>query len=253
MIIREHSKAAVRCFMACVVASLIFSMSNQAQAQVTYTVTGFANNFNIGGIASGTPDVGANESFTAVFEIDDSIVDNDPSLEAGLYSGAIISSSITFAGGHTSTVDFSGGDVTIVTTENGGGGVFLNAPGDNGSFTLFTLTPFDSDALLTDEQEFSELPGSLWSLEEPNGLVTGFTPGDPENEFETMALSVSQSVMLGDCNLDGVLDFLDLPPFIAVLTTGEFLAQADIDQSGNVTFLDIPPFIAMLSNNPPAN
>ena len=42
-------------------------------------------------------------------------------------------------------------------------------------------------------------------------------------------------------------DFLDIAPFIAILSTGGFQAEADVDMSGDVTFLDIAPFIALLS------
>lgn len=54
-------------------------------------------------------------------------------------------------------------------------------------------------------------------------------------------------VLLGDVDLDGVISFLDISPFIAVLTTGEFQAQADCDENGEINFLDISPFISILS------
>ena len=53
--------------------------------------------------------------------------------------------------------------------------------------------------------------------------------------------------LLGDCNLDGVVDFLDIGPFIAILSADDFLVQADINEDGAVNFLDIGPFIALLS------
>ena len=54
---------------------------------------------------------------------------------------------------------------------------------------------------------------------------------------------------LGDCNLDGAVDFLDISPFISLLTVGEYFEQADVNQDGSVNFLDISPFIALLSSN----
>lgn len=60
---------------------------------------------------------------------------------------------------------------------------------------------------------------------------------------------VSAPVDFGDVNLDGVVDFFDISPFIGVLSTGEFQAEADCDESGNVDFLDISPFIAILSGS----
>ena len=55
-------------------------------------------------------------------------------------------------------------------------------------------------------------------------------------------------VLLGDVNLDGAVTFLDIAPFIDILSTpGAFQAEADIDGSGQVTFLDISPFIDILA------
>ena len=53
-------------------------------------------------------------------------------------------------------------------------------------------------------------------------------------------------VLLGDCDVNGVVDFGDIPAFIALLQSGEFLSEADVDQSGTVDFGDIPAFIAIL-------
>ena len=54
--------------------------------------------------------------------------------------------------------------------------------------------------------------------------------------------------LLGDVNKDGVVDFLDISPFISVLSTGGFQNEADIDSSGTVDLLDISPFIVLLSS-----
>ena len=48
--------------------------------------------------------------------------------------------------------------------------------------------------------------------------------------------------------MDGVVDFADIPAFIAVLTAGGFQAEADCDQDGDVDFADIPAFINILIN-----
>lgn len=53
-------------------------------------------------------------------------------------------------------------------------------------------------------------------------------------------------VLLGDVNRDGVVDFLDIPAFITVLSSGGFQAEADCDQNGVVDFADIPAFIGIL-------
>ena len=56
------------------------------------------------------------------------------------------------------------------------------------------------------------------------------------------------SVLLGDVNLDGIVNFLDISPFIMRLTTGVVQAEADINQDGIINFLDIAPFIQVLTN-----
>ena len=56
-------------------------------------------------------------------------------------------------------------------------------------------------------------------------------------------------MLLGDCNLDGEVNFLDISPFIVFLSGGTFLEQADCNQDGEVNFMDISPFINILSVN----
>ena len=53
-------------------------------------------------------------------------------------------------------------------------------------------------------------------------------------------------VLLGDVNLDGLVDFADIPAFISVLQSGEFQAEADLDENEMVEFDDIPLFITVL-------
>jgi len=53
-------------------------------------------------------------------------------------------------------------------------------------------------------------------------------------------------VLKGDVDMDGDIDFSDIAPFIAVLQSGVFQAEADVDCSTVVDFADIPAFIALL-------
>ena len=61
------------------------------------------------------------------------------------------------------------------------------------------------------------------------------------------AMTDEPSIVLGDINGDSSVNFLDISPFIVVLSSGEFQTEADINQDGNVNFLDISPFINILS------
>ena len=55
-----------------------------------------------------------------------------------------------------------------------------------------------------------------------------------------------RQILLGDVNLDGVVNFADIPPFIELLISGEIQAEADTNEDGVVSFADIPPFIELL-------
>ena len=57
------------------------------------------------------------------------------------------------------------------------------------------------------------------------------------------------TLLLGDIDFNGVVNFLDISPFIGVLVSGVDQAEADIDQNGIVNFLDIAPFISILSGS----
>ena len=78
------------------------------------------------------------------------------------------------------------------------------------------------------------------------GTPDGF---DAEVEIDNgnVILTLTDEFLLGDINLDGVVNFLDISPFIALLSGGGFLDQADINGDGEVNFLDISPFIGILS------
>ena len=54
--------------------------------------------------------------------------------------------------------------------------------------------------------------------------------------------------ILGDVNCDGVVNLLDVTPFVELLTSGGFSAKADINQDGAVDLLDVTPFVELLSN-----
>lgn len=59
--------------------------------------------------------------------------------------------------------------------------------------------------------------------------------------------SNSTRILMGDCNLDGKLNFFDISAFISLLMTGDYLEEADFDQNDAVNLVDIDPFIAALS------
>lgn len=72
---------------------------------------------------------------------------------------------------------------------------------------------------------------------------------DPNTGIISNYTFVKPSVVKGDVNMSGAVDFLDITPFIAILSAGDFQAEADVDCSGAVNFLDIAEFIAILTGS----
>ena len=66
------------------------------------------------------------------------------------------------------------------------------------------------------------------------------------NSFE-IAVSSAEDCLLGDVNEGGAVDFLDIVPFISLLSGRGFQCEADINVDGMVDFLDIAPFIGILT------
>ena len=87
---------------------------------------------------------------------------------------------------------------------------------------------------------------STFSLDQNLEFGTNMVPVIVEGTF--VATGVLPSVLLGDVNTDGLVDFQDIPAFIQVLTVGVFQAEADCDESGEVDFRDIAVFIGILSS-----
>jgi len=112
--------------------------------------------------------------------------------------------------------------------------------------------PVDMMMLLTLEFEVD-----AWTVNQGDGRVSGpFVSDEPDVRVMSRALvdfvrvyRMTSDVILGDCNLDGEVDFTDIAPFIAALTSDTYLGQADCNEDGEVSFLDITGFISILSGN----
>lgn len=59
-------------------------------------------------------------------------------------------------------------------------------------------------------------------------------------------LTTPSAPVMGDVNRDQVVNFLDIGPFIFLLSTNGFQDEADMDQNGVVNFVDIGPFVALM-------
>ena len=70
-----------------------------------------------------------------------------------------------------------------------------------------------------------------------NAVIKAFSLSVPSN---------SDEILLGDVNLDGRVDFSDIPAFVTVLLAGEFQVEADCDENGIFDFMDISAFVDIL-------
>ena len=174
------------------------------------------------------------------------------------------------------TVSRAGFDA--VSNENGNEGNDLN-PGESVTFTfdqdvqfttfeLESVLAGDSFDILVDGVPVLETTGDDATIDDLGDLA-GFTIAagteitiavDGEltttsvrlESFEVVIVPESEPepepVVLCDVNRDGIVNFLDISPFIGVLSTGGDQAEADCNEDGMVNFLDISPFIVALSS-----
>ena len=102
-----------------------------------------------------------------------------------------------------------------------------------------------------------DLTGSgivLGAGEEGRFVISVLSGGELSNSsgvFDNVAITGQfgevDEIIKGDVNMDGEVDFLDIPAFIMALTAGEGPAEADCNCDGEINFLDIPVFINKLT------
>jgi len=147
-------------------------------------------------------------------------------------SGGSLGISIRFRVG--STVNLIGSDFVLDGQPLDGDLTIDNA---------FTIT--DRDVTLSGR--FAD--GSAFSYDLNTTVDDDDLGADFVNADSTLTVTLVSAVtdfILGDCNQNGVVEFADIPSFIAVLQAGGFLEEADCNVDGVVDFADIPAFIAIL-------
>jgi len=134
-------------------------------------------------------------------------------------------------------LDWEGGDLPPTTSVNGAQ-INVNQLRDPLIFEddQGTTDPSDDKLYMFYTGEGEEAIGFAELTFEPN------TPNIAGQQGDLI------SVLLGDVNLDGSVNFSDISPFISLLSSGGFLPEADINRDGSVTFSDISPFISVLSS-----
>ena len=133
--------------------------------------------------------------------------------------------------------------------------------GDRGGFSaIFELDTLDgtNGFVLNGVDPADGIGDSVSGAGDVNGdgiddLIIGASDADPggiRSAGETYVVfgrAAVPELVIGDVNQDGVIDFADIPAFIAILQAGTFLDEADINGDGVVDFSDIPPFIDALT------
>ena len=165
-----------------------------------------------------------------------------------------------------SEVNISGGTFGDFFTNEGStdisGGTLGNSFRNLSESVLnLTGTEFLLDGVLLD----SLVAGEAFTINDRDVTLSGLLADGTPFEFDlnatnifiedffspesTLTVTLGSPVILGDVNLDGVVNFFDIAPFIEVLSAGEFQAEADIDLNQAVNFFDIAPFIDVLAGN----
>ena len=118
--------------------------------------------------------------------------------------------------------------------------------------------------------EVFDAEGNLFGTNGPFSLGDGSaTGGTDEDRFfgafnpagiSRIVLSVNSTdwqfdhlqygcLLLGDVNQDGLINLLDIEPFVTLVTLGQFQAEADTNGDGVVNLLDVEPFVDLLTGD----
>ena len=90
----------------------------------------------------------------------------------------------------------------------------------------------------------------------PREPIAGLDQAEPENPLFGFGSIATVNITrldagefaIGDVNQDGVVDLLDVSPFVAALNSGDFQHEADVNCDGVVSLLDVQPFVELLAN-----
>ncbi len=117
---------------------------------------------------------------------------------------------------------------------------------------MTVLVDFTTDTTSTTETLIDATNNNLFAGQELGDAILGVTNGGLHVRGFTLGANLSyliapaETVLKGDADLSGVVDFGDIPAFITILQAGVFQAEADANCDTVVNFGDIPTFIAIL-------
>ena len=164
----------------------------------------------------------------------------------GSFNITDVSGPLDISGGDFNTFRvFSGGSVNLFGTDFAIDGVPITGLTLGQQFIVLDRNVTLSGTL-SDGSTFSNLLDPVTTGLDFDPEFGDFLPG-VASPFATVTVTLVESnVLLGDCDLNGEVNFSDIPAFIPILAAEAFLAQADCNEDGVVNFSDIPPFIEIL-------
>ena len=174
--------------------------------------------------------------------------------EQVIFSPATISN-IAFSGTPVDGSDFTPGTVSDVVLTNfrsnnfpeATAGAVLSSGSDSVGFGLATGTLGSNIAINNSFAAATRFPA--FSLSNPLTLTSDSGSFNLKGfELATIFTFDTGSVLKGDLDLDGDVDFFDIQPFIDVLSTGGDQPEADCNCDGSVDFFDIQFFIDILAS-----
>ena len=110
----------------------------------------------------------------------------------------------------------------------------------------------DDDPAIEDLREIDQISiadgaSFINSMESSLSAAGNVTFGLKFTDLSEGIFTVKSPVLIGDVNGDGVVDLLDVLPFVDALTGGSYVPEADINQDGVLNLLDVEPFVSLLS------
>ena len=128
--------------------------------------------------------------------------------------------------------------------------ITVDGNGDPGSLSDFDPNQNYVFEIASADQINGFLPGNVTI--DTSGFQNAFTgvfsaTMGPNGNDQALFVKYGQ-FPLGDTNQDGVVNLLDVAPFVELLSNGNSSFEADINCDGIVNLLDVQPFIAILSS-----
>ena len=197
-------------------------------------------------------------SFTLTFSapVELSLYNSENSNSTVNFDGDIVGSNITLDAEGGAGWSYTGGELDLTNgngTSNGSVPPGANVVGGLGTSTatignarIFQDNNGDNVANSGAPRDFAD-----WGVFHITGITSlTYTFSDATN-FEAFRIDAVGNYEKGDVNRDGIVNLLDVAPFIDLLSTGNYLYEADMNDDGQVNLLDVSLFVVRLSQGPP--